>query len=799
MNYPPENIELQYPDDKILWMLGNNEKCRWSNFIKKPIKIPRATLSKYLKQLITKNYIEKRLDENGQKIYRITSKGFQELARRLEREDLDFYDIIELEKKKINSQITKLNPFFDKYNINDDLIKIDFLTLYNIIKRDESLFVFSDDQFNKLLLYLVLNDIKFNKEVKNVMSLGEYLRKFDIDPEIILTKIDIMFFIQEVVEKNRYQTKIFKIDLEKEGCYLYFRSDSEIGVIFESVIRKHLRYLNYLKTLDNSEIYFSDLEDIKKDIMTDLFKRYELFNKDIKIEVSELVDDYITDLQIELQEKPILKQKEVGDLLSIFSPFVGFPLGFETLGDDMDFYKPDIRETFRKIREKEPKNKSLTTASRILYSEKKPKLALKEINDYLKEDPNDIEALDLKSKILDELGNYEEALHLFNKVFENEEFEDPIPTFKIELLIKLKRYDEALAIIKNIPNLFKNEENFKDFLEREYIFHRFYIMEAEIYFELEKFKMALNSINLDLKYTESFLDTDEDEEFINSYILMSKILMKLDKTEESIKALTKVISINPEEPDLYYKRAKIYYQYLDINKIILDILMALELDPFNEKYQKFYDEIMALSFFSLYGFFFKVIILEELSAISKKNLKNLSLNILIRLIFDSIAKKKNQIYINERHKELIEDLDFSEFIKSEVNDDLKKGLFKLDNGVLSQDTVLLKEFFNKHEFADNGIVIRYFIASLFNIYKENGWIEVPKESLIVIAGKTDGIAFLKALDESRVSFINIMINDKFLVKSKSNKYILDRKKLREDFELNSILSNKSYSRIAISF
>ena len=85
INYPPEKIysssklkKVNY-DHIILWMLCNNEVCKWSDFRCKPIEIPTGTLSRHVEALKRKGFIEN--IKRG--YYQITSKGnkrFQELS-----------------------------------------------------------------------------------------------------------------------------------------------------------------------------------------------------------------------------------------------------------------------------------------------------------------------------------------------------------------------------------------------------------------------------------------------------------------------------------------------------------------------------------------------------------------------------------------------------------------------------------------------------------------------------------------------------------------------------------------------
>ncbi|MFW9783564.1 MAG: hypothetical protein ACFFFB_14870 [Candidatus Heimdallarchaeota archaeon] len=75
--YPPEEVysppKLKTPnyDHIILWMLCNNNKCKWADFRQEPIEIPTGTLSRHLDKLKRKGFVEN--FTRGQ--YRITTEG----------------------------------------------------------------------------------------------------------------------------------------------------------------------------------------------------------------------------------------------------------------------------------------------------------------------------------------------------------------------------------------------------------------------------------------------------------------------------------------------------------------------------------------------------------------------------------------------------------------------------------------------------------------------------------------------------------------------------------------------------
>lgn len=776
MNYPPEDLGLNTADVKILWMLSNNPHCRWSHFINEPLKIPSATLSKYINRMIENDYIERQLGEEGKKIYKIMSKGERELIRRFDKPELDFYEMIELERKKIQSQVSKLSPFFKKYKISDDLVKIDFLSLYDNLIRDDSLSIFSEEQFNILILYIVLNDVKYFEKVENVLTVEEFIEKIDVDPEIYLTKTDIMMFIQEVVDKNRYGINIFKIPLMKDNVFLFFGEDSVIGTIFETIIKKHLRNLNYLKSLNNSEIYISDLEDIMKPIMYDLTKRYKIFNKEIEEEIFHLVEDYITDLQFELHEKPFIEFDKIREYFSLYSPYVGFTYPFKPLSEEDEQELKDVHTIFQRIREKEPKNKLLSKTSDYLY-ENKLEEALIEVNKCLEIDSKDPETLELKSRILYESGNFEKALEIFEEAQKNKtDIENTFEkvytdAFRVELYLALKRYEKALDIIKkDIPMIIRDDEEYDElkFFKENYYLFQLFKYEATIHFEQEKYNEALEAINKDIKYMERFVGMDENESIADSYKLKLKLLKKLDKYDEINKIIKIVLKLRLNDPELLFEIVEIDL-LLNPIKSFFTLIKILKLRPLNEKYQNFYKKMIAIPLSILYVADSYLRISKEISKIFESQRRGMTFIELNQKLHDSGVLESLVLPVKE---ELTKPFDF--FIEQAI----KRKAIELNDDLYLQNSNVMREYIRELERGRLISLINCYYINLLHAYRNNDWKEFLKENLIsklIIEISGD------KLEEIASSLIDNLLVKKFLTETKENLITIDRDKFEEQF------------------
>jgi hypothetical protein len=298
---PKKILEKNYVDDILLYALNAYGPLQKKEFNQ----INKTTFYKYLNRLMEKGFITS--NRQGKiAFYDITPKGQIELLKKLEIYKLDFETLIELEKKRIKSQISKLKPFFDLYKITDDVLKIDFLYLKNELTFDKSLSIFSDEQINKLLLFIVINHPKFFNNPDKIISIEDFIDEYNISSEGILSKTDVDMFIQEVIKKNRYGEKIYEVKFD-EKVKLYFRANSQLGRYFETTILYHLRDLNHLKSLHNSTIDNNDLDLIIKLILNDLIKKYNFFNPELEESLYALIKRFILDLQQEQFETPFIR------------------------------------------------------------------------------------------------------------------------------------------------------------------------------------------------------------------------------------------------------------------------------------------------------------------------------------------------------------------------------------------------------------------------------------------------------------------------------------------------------------
>jgi len=740
---PEELLEKNHVDDIILYALGAFGPLQKAEFKE----LNKTTFYKYLNKLIDKGFIFPPRRTRRTAIYEITPSGQAELMRRLGNYTFDFYEMIALEKKKIKGQVSQLSSFFEKYKINDDFIKIEFLSLYNTLVRDKSLSIFSIEQFNKLLLYLVLNDMKFFTKIDNVLSIDKFIEAYDLDTTKSITKTDIQMIIQEVVDKERYGIKIFKVPL-KEETFIFFREDSEFGIFFGTIIKMHLRNLNYLKSLNDSEIFESDLEDIKNLMKFDLIKKYKIFNEEIEEPIFHLIEDYITELQIELHEKPFFEIEKTQEYYSLYSPFIGFTHPFKPLSEE----KLDISSTFQRIKENEPKNERLSTAYELFWDHHL-EMALVEVNKCLELDPTDYYTLKLKSEILFDSGDYETALRIYEEAlnfkdeFDNIYEEISFMVYKARIFVALKRYDEGLVILnKNIPLLLEVDE------EESYMELQIFKLKATIFYQQEKYNDALIAINKELEYLESSMQYDEETLIAESLLLKSKILSELKEYNEFMLVIRKFMPFKLQDPKYLYQISKIslfispllsYYSiskavnFEPENKIFLDQL------EFAQEYPKLLSRVFRQS----------KDVFDGIKYLIDKN-TYLSENKLIKLL--------NQRFI---------DFDM-DHIEGSVELLIKEKVLEFDSNNYIQ---ISSEFEKKTEMILqrlHSLSNLIFYLKLVEIYTKNNWKDVLEKNLIKeLSNSLED-------DEVGVNF-NYLLEKAVLIRTKENRITIDEVKFEE--------------------
>ena len=206
LNFPPKIIlNRRIYADLILWMVYNNTSCKWSNFTDSPLSINQSSLSKAIRKLIDNDFITK-----SDKVYQITYFGKEEYADILSNYNLDQQYILEEESRRITKLTKKALSFFAKNQITNQKIRYRFLQ--NILKLPYDRVKQNLDQeedFWKILLFLALNHPTSHSDL---ISVANFAKKYNIE------KVILDFHILQIVKKQIYPTKFFRLQLTEEKC-----------------------------------------------------------------------------------------------------------------------------------------------------------------------------------------------------------------------------------------------------------------------------------------------------------------------------------------------------------------------------------------------------------------------------------------------------------------------------------------------------------------------------------------------------------------------------------------------------
>ena len=227
INYPPEKIynpskaiKPNY-DHIILWMVHNNDVCKWSDFSEEPIEIPIGTLSRHLDQLKRKGFV----DKISRGHYRITPEGkkiFNELsiAKKKERK-LNYPPNIILKSGRNYSHWILWMAYNNNYCKRSDFLEAPLSINQSSMSKNLSLLIENGFVLKKDGKYLITQSGK--------SEYSKMLQQYNLDRQTILeegtkkiediTNKTIKFFIKLRIEDNeiqfRFLTNILKLDYEK--------------------------------------------------------------------------------------------------------------------------------------------------------------------------------------------------------------------------------------------------------------------------------------------------------------------------------------------------------------------------------------------------------------------------------------------------------------------------------------------------------------------------------------------------------------------------------------------------------
>jgi tetratricopeptide (TPR) repeat protein len=508
LSYPPTVIRRRRTYNHwILWMVYNNNHCKWADFLAEPLSINQSSLSKNLNLLQEQGFLNKEGKE-----YRITRSGKVEYSRILRDYNLDRQSILDEESKRIEEVTKKTIRFFNKYNIKDEVIQFRFLS--NVLKLDysrvESMLTKEED-FNKILLFISTNH---PDQYPKYYSIDEFSNTYGIKE----TKLE--YYIDEIIENNIYPIKFFKFSVPP-NMYFYFQENERLEIMLRAITEDHITRFTYLNKLFSRTI---DIRTKMDDILDDALET--LFNKGLKDSLREFLPDYIKYLAYKIEAKLELKEtfdKLEGiiwqDMVDIFQP--------KSIEGIKGQYDQDIKEITEEIKLNPDSIDLYYSKIKILiYYEQFNEIlmTLDEMYENFSEHEKEIKIK--RASVLRRMQKIEEGLEIIDDLIKNYPEDSDLLNYKAYWLQYLDKKEESLNIVQDLVMRFPNNGTYHDtygeilmyfeeykkaseqFLEaldlarNEWYIHQTYIKLGICYKELKKYELAIENLEKGLEVTE---------------------------------------------------------------------------------------------------------------------------------------------------------------------------------------------------------------------------------------------------------------------------------------------------------
>jgi len=518
LSYPPLVIRRRRTYNHwILWMVYNNNHCKWSDFKQEPLSINQSSLSKNLNLLQELGFLKKEGKE-----YRITRTGKVEYSRILQDYNLDRQSILDEESKRIEEVTKKTIKFFEKYKITDEDIQFRFLS--NILRLDysrvESMLT-NEEDFDKILLFISTNH---PDHYPTYISIEDFSQTYRIDE----TKLE--YYIDEIVENNIYTIKFFKLSLPSEMTF-YFQENERLEVMLRAITEDHIAKFTYLNKLFSRPI---DIRTKIDDILEDASKT--LFHKKLTDSLRDFLPDYIKYLAYKTEAKVELKgtlDKLEGiiwqNMADIFQQRSSE--GIESQ------YEQELKEITDEIKVNPDKIELYYSQIKILIYYEQFNETLMILDEMYKNFPeNEKEIKIRRASVLRRMREVEAGLTIIDDLIENYPEDSDLLIYKAYWLEYLDKKEESIEMIEDLVNKFPNNVTYQDtygeilmsyeeyekatehFIKAldlasgEWYIHQTYIKLGICYKELKDYDLAVENLKRGIKITEDDVDDVEAKE-----------------------------------------------------------------------------------------------------------------------------------------------------------------------------------------------------------------------------------------------------------------------------------------------
>jgi tetratricopeptide (TPR) repeat protein/Mn-dependent DtxR family transcriptional regulator len=571
LSYPPKVILTRRNYDHwILWMVYNNNYCKWADFLEDPLSINQSSLSKNLNDLISKNFVRKE-----EKEYKITQMGKSEYSKMLTLYDLDRQSILEEESKRITELTQKTLKFFGDFEIKDrdtqfrflnSVLKLEYSKIKNVLRDEED--------FHKILLFLAINH---PSEYPKYIFPDEFASKYNIK------KTTLDYYIDEIVENQIYETRFFKLEIPPDRIY-YFQSDEKLEKMLRVITEEHIKKFTYLnKLFENSSnlILPLDMNSTVNAILEEACQN--IFHMELKNSLLNFLPDYINYLAYKIEKEKKLSGisgKLEGiiwqNIPEILQEGLSKTSQYQFFGEnEMNYYlDTGILEVVRPYLASKPDS----VYKKIIQSleGKKYGNVLDLLDSLIKSGKKELDIIIYKAITLSYLNRNKESVDFLNKYIKTSQIDKENPLYALYFFIlgfssmALGEYETAFEIVDKGQKLYPDHSLSHALTALVSGYNQMYEFDSEREDRLDEIDNAIA------------LESHESNK-ARYHELKSQFLLEASNYEEALKLIDSAIALSPRNLDFYNSKNRIL-NYLDKFDEILEILdYLLEEFPEGEK------------------------------------------------------------------------------------------------------------------------------------------------------------------------------------------------------------------------
>ncbi|MFX1376898.1 MAG: hypothetical protein ACFFA0_13920 [Promethearchaeota archaeon] len=580
LSYPPKVIlDKRNYDHTILWMVYNNNYCKWADFLEDPLLINQSSLSKNMNLLIEKGFVIK---EN--KEYTISRSGKLEYSKMLSLYDLDRQSILEEESKRIAELTQKTIKFFETFQIREKNIQFRFLNCVLRLDYERIKSVLKDeDDFRKILLFLSINH---PNEYPKYVSPEEFSKKFRIK------QTTLNYYIDEIVENQIYPIRFFKLKVLPDNYY-YFQSDEKIEMMLRVITEEHITKFTYLNKLfeDSSDLILPlNMNSTVNAILEEACQN--IFNEGLKNSLKIFLPGYIRYLAYKIEREKLLigvSDKLEGIIWQNIPEMIQTNISqtkYQFISEsEMSYYldmsifealQPYIPLYF------EPEELNSKIQNYIQSKDYDENLRLEELKKIFSDSDSKLRNLELnvvKGIILCHLNRYKESIELLNEKTDlsliNKDDEIYIPSLFVLAFSYMALGDLENALMMSNKAIEIYSKHSLSYALNGLVFG---------YNNIYTFNPKIADTEDGISKIEKAITLESNNSIkANYYHLKGHILLELNSYDDALSSIDTAIKLNPNFLEFYYSKIRILIYFDEFDKIIKLLDRLLEDFPDKEK------------------------------------------------------------------------------------------------------------------------------------------------------------------------------------------------------------------------